>query len=273
LISHPLWVFFSSVGDGDLWLKDDGGIGISQVLKYSPATGGGKTPEGLELSFPTAIAKNGGSAAGKSVTISDELELFRAQLGNRLTSHGITVPYSNLPQVIAADAAAAAPNHESGSSLALRLGRLNAAAGTVVPPGSWAKARVPPVIPSLVDVGPVNLTQVGLSCNINNALQQFVTSPGSSGKRLTEQQQLHIVPIMDLGGLDMTTMGVQCGPREPRATPGLAIKRKSKLPVPRDCTSLGRGQVMNELNIYFFYQTVLVERNFVSFCLFVSRFS
>jgi len=252
-----------------VWLKDDGGIGISQVLKYSPATGGGKTPDGLELSFPTAIAKNGGSAPGKSVTISDELELFRAQLGNRLTSHGITVPYSNLPQVIAADAAAAAaPNHESGSSLALRLGRLNAAAGTVVPPGSWAKARVPPVIPSLVDVGPVNLTQVGLSCNINNALQQFVTNPGSSGKRLTDQQQLHIVPIMDLGGLDMTTMGVQCGPREPRATPGLAIKRKSKLPVPRDCTSLGRGQVMNELNILFVYQTVLVERFcfFLAFC-------
>lgn len=221
----------------------------SSFLVKKPG-GDGKTPEGVELSLPTAIAKNGGSAAGKSVTISDELELFRAQLGNRLTSHGITVPYSNLPQVIAADAAA--PNHESGSSLTLRLGRLNAAAAsTVVPPGSWAKARVPPVIPSLVDVGPVNLSQVGLSCNINNALQQFVTNPGSSGKRITEQQQLHIVPIMDLGGLDMTTMGVQCGPREPRATPGLAIKRKSKLPVPRDCTSLGRGQVTNELNIFF----------------------
>lgn len=178
-----------------------------------------------------------GTAATK---VADELENFRAQLGNRLSSHGIILPYTGLHG--GSKGLDNAPNggsravHRGGSPHFDKLYRPNTG-GQVYINGGPIKRRAAgaPNIACLVDVGPIDLNRVGLVCNPH----QF--SGLGSGKRSFEQ--LSILPTIDFGGLDMATMGVRCGPREPRAIPGLAIKRKSKVQTPRDSTSLGRGQV------------------------------
>lgn len=178
-----------------------------------------------------------------STKVASELEHFRAQLGNRLSSHGISLPYTG-PGVggkAGADRASSGGgrgSHRSGSPHLDNLVRPDTLGQVpVFVNGGPAKRRAfgAPSVPCLVDIGGIDLTRVGLICSpqhLTGALQ---------GKRSIEQ--LNIPPTIDFGGLDMATMGVRCGPREPRAIPGLAIKRKSKLQTANDSSSMGRGQV------------------------------
>lgn len=182
-----------------------------------------------------------GSAATK---VADELEHFRAQLGNRLSSHGISLPYTG-PTI---GSKAGMDNgstggvrgvHRSGSPLHDKLCRSNIPSSQVYINGGPMKrlgALGAPSVSCLVDIGPIDLNRVGLACSLQHI------SGVVNGKRSYEQ--LSILPTIDFGGLDMATMGVRCGPREPRAIPGLAIKRKSKVQTPRDSSSMGRGQVL-----------------------------
>ena len=127
-------------------------------------------------------------------------------------------------------------SYGSGSPHHEKLSRPSTA-GQVFINGGPVKRRAHggPTVSCLLDIGPIDLNRVGLMCS-----PQFLTAM-LQGKKPYEQ--LSIVPTIDFGGLDMATMGVRCGPREPGAIPGLAIKRKSKVQTPRDCSSMGRGQV------------------------------
>jgi len=175
-----------------------------------------------------------------STKVASELEHFRAQLGNRLSSHGISLPYTGPGGVKAGTdhglSGGGRGSHRSGSPHVDNLVRPNTV-GQVFVNGGPAKRRAfgAPSVSCLVDIGGIDLTRVGLMCS-----PQHMTGV-VHGKRSIEQ--LNIPPTIDFGGLDMATMGVRCGPREPRAIPGLAIKRKSKLQTPRDSSSMGRGQV------------------------------
>ncbi|KAG0573861.1 hypothetical protein KC19_VG216000 [Ceratodon purpureus] len=174
-----------------------------------------------------------------STKVASELEHFRAQLGNRLSSHGISLPYTGPISGLKAGSdhglsGAGRSFHRSGSPHHDKLGRQNTPGQVFINGGPMKRrAKGGPDVSCLVDIGPLDLNRVGLICN-----SQFLTGM-LQGKRSYEQ--LSILPTIDFGGLDMATMGVRCGPREPRAIPGLAIKRKSKAQTPRD-SSMGRGQ-------------------------------
>lgn len=184
-----------------------------------------------ELTFMVNTPLKIGSTSTK---VASELEHFRAQLGNRLSSHGISLPYTAGPK-------AGTNEHGSGRGCHGRgmdnLVRPNTVLGQAFVNGGPPKRHAfgAPPVPCLVDIGGLDLTRVGLLCS-----PQHLTGV-LHGKRSIEQ--LNIPPTIDFGGLDMATMGVRCGPREPRAIPGLAIKRKSKLQTPKDSSSMGRGQV------------------------------
>lgn len=176
-----------------------------------------------------------------STKVASELEHFRAQLGSRLSSHGISLPYArpNNGGKTGTDPGLTGVSkglYRSGSPHFDKLGRLNTP-GQVFINGGPVKRRVHggPNVSCLVDIGPIDLYRVGLMCS-----PQYLTGMLQGRK---SYEQLSILPAIDFGGLDMATMGVRCGPREPRAIPGLAIKRKSKVQTPRDSSSVGRGQV------------------------------
>lgn len=188
-------------------LKEDGRTGTSSAIVLD--------------TLETKISTGGTS-------IADELELFRAQLGTRLSSHGITLPYVG-PAVDFSQHTGA----KNGSRIGTSLGALNTGSTTGTP-----VRRRGPVLPSAVDIGPLDLARVGLACTSS----QYLHLP-TVAKRSFEQ--LNILPIIDFGGLDSSTMGVRCGPRELRSTPGLAIKRKSKVPFPRDGPV--KGQVGSQI--------------------------
>lgn len=200
------------------------------------ATGCGYHDSAFMMNTPLKIGST-------STKVASELEHFRAQLGNRLSSHGISLPYTG----------PGGGGGKAGTELGLSAGgrgchgRGSPHLDNLVRPNTLGQAFVTggppkrrafggyPHVPCLVDIGGIDLTRVGLMCS-----PQHLTGV-LHGKRSIEQ--LNIPPTIDFGGLDMATMGVRCGPREPRAIPGLAIKRKSKLQTPKDSASLGRGQV------------------------------
>uniref|UniRef100_A0A7I4E5W7 AP2/ERF domain-containing protein n=1 Tax=Physcomitrium patens TaxID=3218 RepID=A0A7I4E5W7_PHYPA len=175
-----------------------------------------------------------------STKVANELENFRAQLGDRLSSHGISLPYT-MPS---GEGKAGIDHGFCGGCRGLRrsgsphhdkvVGPITA--GQVFANGAPTNRRAHGAssVSCLVDIGPIELNKIGLMCS-----SQHLTGL-LNGKRSYEQ--LSILPAIDFGGLDMATMGVRCGPREPRAILGLAIKRKSKVQTPRDSSSMGRGQ-------------------------------
>uniref|UniRef100_A0A7I4A7U5 AP2/ERF domain-containing protein n=1 Tax=Physcomitrium patens TaxID=3218 RepID=A0A7I4A7U5_PHYPA len=231
---------------GGLQMKEDGkGFGSAQgsstkVCVECNLDNGSCRTSGCGYQDGTSMTIAQLKVGPASTKVASELENFRAQLGNRLSSHGISLPYT-MPSSggkVGTDqglSGGARGFHRSGSPHDEKLIRPSTP-GQVFMNGGCAKRRAHDAasVPCLVDIGPVELNRVGLMCS----LQQV---PGMlQGKR--SYDQLSILPTVDFGGLDMATMGVRCGPREPRAIPGLAIKRKSKVQTPRDSSSMGRGQ-------------------------------
>lgn len=243
------------VGAGSLHVKEDGrcfgstsgaSAKVCSVCKLDigscRATGCGYQDSTFMVNTPLKM----GSTSGK---VASELEHFRAQLGNRLSSHGISLPYAG-PGVggkVGTEhglSGVGRGSHRSGSPHLDNLVRPNTL-GQVFVNGGLPKSRAfgAASVPCLVDIGGIDVTRVGLMSN-----PQHLTGV-VHGRRSIEQ--LNIPPAIDFGGLDMATMGVRCGPREPRAIPGLAIKRKSKLQTPKDSSSMGRGQAgVPEIHVF-----------------------
>nr|XP_024381344.1 uncharacterized protein LOC112285068 isoform X3 [Physcomitrium patens] len=233
--------------------RKQGGLHIKEDGKGFGSTSGPSTNVCLECNLDNANCRATGCGfedatlgsntqlkiGSSSTKVASELETFRAQLGDRLSSHGISLPYTMSSSggkagIDHGSGAGCRSSHRSGSPHD-KLIRPNTT-GQVFSNGGPTKRRAhgAPSVTCLVDIGPIELNKVGLMCS-----PQYL--PGMLlGKRSYEQ--LNILPTIDFGGLDMATMGVRCGPREPRAIPGLAIKRKSKVQTPRDSSSLGRGQ-------------------------------
>lgn len=200
------------------------------------ATGCGYPDSGFMLNTALKLGST-------STKVASELEHFRAQLGSRLSSHGISLPYTGagVGGKAVADhglSGGGRGSHRSGSPHHdLNFAKANSV-GHVFANGGASKRRAfgAASVPCLVDIGGVDLARAGLMWSPQH-LAGVV-----HGRRSIEQ--LNIPPTIDFGGLDMATMGVRCGPREPRAIPGLAIKRKSKLQPSKDSASMGRGQVV-----------------------------
>jgi hypothetical protein len=192
-----------------------------------------------------------------STKVASKLEHFRPQLGNRLSSQGISLPYagSNIGGKAGTEhglIGGGKGSYHSGSLHHDKLDRSNAT-GQAFINGGPVKRRVHggPSVSCLVDIGHIDFNRVGLICS-----PQYLAKMLQGGK---SYEQLSILPTIDFGGLDMATMGVRCGPREPRAIPGMAIKRKSKVQTPRDSSSIGRGQVGVSQIYHCFWNVALQE--------------
>ena len=78
-------------------------------------------------------------------------------------------------------------------------------------------------VPSLVEIGPIDLTRVGLMWTPAKLLQ--CSGKDSSAEHM---DQILLTPIIDLGDLDITTMGLKCPVREPMRSTRILKKQKQK---------------------------------------------
>ena len=76
-------------------------------------------------------------------------------------------------------------------------------------------------VSSLVELGPIDLTKVGLMWTPAKLLQ--CSGKDSSAEHL---DQVRLTPIIDLGELDITTMSLKCPVREPRRSTGILKNNK-----------------------------------------------
>lgn len=90
-------------------------------------------------------------------------------------------------------------------------------------PGAKRRYSLFRSVPSLVEIGPIDLTRVGLMWTPAKLLQ--CSGKDSSAERL---DQIRLTPIIDLGELDITTMSLKCPVREPRRSTGILKKQKQR---------------------------------------------